>query len=132
MSESVANIQQEKKQYWLIFFALVALNITVVLTRHIPIIFWIGVISAFSLVLWLFMHLKTERKIVHIIIFITVIPNLIALVVLIIFSHHSVPEGTHYSNFDYAPKEIHGEHAPAAAAGEDHGEATKEEEHHGS
>jgi hypothetical protein len=131
MSEPIANIQQEKKQYWFIFFALVALNITVVLTRHIPIIFWIGVITAFSLVLWLFMHLKTERKIIHIIIFITVIPNVIGMIALIVFSSFSVPEGTHYLNFDYKPKEIQGEHAPAA--GSEHGEeAPKEEEHHGS
>ena len=127
MSSAPQNIQEEKKQYWYIFFALVVLNIFVVLTRHIPIIFWIGVLTAFSIVLMLFMHLKTEKKLIHIIIFVTMLPNVIGLIVLIVLSNFSVPEGTQYLNFDYPPKSSttghheQSEHQEAAAAEKQHG-----------
>ena len=116
MSSAVQDIQKEKQQYWKIFFTLVALNVLVVFTRNIPIIFWVGVISAFSTVLLLFMHLKTEKKLIHLIIFVLTIPVLIGLVVLIVFSNSSVPEGTKYLNFDHPPKPMNIQH----------------EEHHGS
>lgn len=128
MSGTPQNIQEEKKQYWYIFFALVVLNIFVVMMRHIPIIFWTGVISAFSIVLMLFMHLKTEKKLIHIIIFVTVFPNLIGLITLIVFSNFSVPEGTQYLNFDYPPKSITTGHHEQS----EHQETQTAEKHHGS
>lgn len=117
MSSQVQDIQQEKKQYWTIFFALLFLNILVVMTRKIPIIFWVGVATAFSTVLLLFMHLKTERKSIHIIVSLT-ITFLFSMVVLIVAANYSVPEGTKYLNFEQPAK-------PAAVA-------EHEGEHHGS
>lgn len=103
MASMVQDIQQEKKQYWKIFFVLLAINFLVVLTRNIPIIFWVGVASAFSTVLLLFMHLKTERKSIHIIFYLT-ITFLIGMVGLIVASNYNVPEGTKFLNFDQQPK----------------------------
>ena len=128
MSSTTQNIQEEKKQYWVIFIALVVLNIFVVMTRHIPIIFWAGVLTAFSIVLMLFMHLKTEKKLIHIIIFVTVLPNLIGLITLIIFSNYSVPEGTRYLNFEHPPKSMATGHHEQP----EHQEAQTAEKQHGS
>ncbi len=128
MSSAPQNIQEEKKQYWYIFIALVVLNIFVVMTRHIPVIFWAGVLSAFSIVLMLFMHLKTEKRFIQMMIFVTVLPNVIGLVALIVLSNFSVPEGTRYLNFDYPPKSnTTGNHEQP-----EHQEAEKPAEHHGS
>ena len=106
MSSSVQNLQEEKKQYWLIFLGLLGLNALVLCSRSIPVIFWVGVASAFTLVLFLFMHLKTEKRVIHITVALAIF-FLFGMVVLIIGANYSVPEGTHYNNFDYQPKPIH-------------------------
>jgi predicted PurR-regulated permease PerM len=103
MSINTQDIKKEEKQYWLIFLALLALNAFVLLSRGIHILFWIGIFAAFTVVISFFMHLKSEKKAVQATIAVAIL-SVIGMVVLILGSYYSVPEGTQYINYQVQPK----------------------------
>ena len=109
MSGNTQDIKSEIKQYWLIFLTLLVFNGIALTFRAMHIIFWLAILSALTVVLSLFMHLKSEKRTIHIVMAFTAF-FLAGLVILIIASNQSVPEGTRYLNFDYQPKPMHIEH----------------------
>jgi hypothetical protein len=106
MSINTQDIKKEEKQYWLIFFGLLALNLFVLLTRGVHILFWLGIFTAFTVVISFFMHLKSEKKAIQATIAVAVL-SVIGMVVLILGSYYSVPEGTQYINYDFQPRPVH-------------------------
>ena len=116
-SESAEHIKKHNKIYWAIFFALLIGTIVTVLLNSVHfdsmaltvgIALFVAIVKA-TLVAGFFMHLISEKKAIYIVLASTAF-FLTGLMVLIIWSHSSMPSGMEYSATHYVPNPMY---APA-------------------
>lgn len=102
MSGEVHDIKREAQKYMAVFGGLLALTVATVLVSNFRSGITIGIIAALiiavvkgGLVVCNFMHLTTERRIVYMVLLLTVV-FFTAMMFLICAAHFSVPEGLKY------------------------------------
>jgi len=102
MSSDTHDIKSEVKGYRKVFFALMVLTVVTVLASNLKIGMTLGIILALviatvkaGMVACHFMHLKTERKSIYMILILTAI-FFMFMISIFCFAYFNVPEGLHY------------------------------------
>ncbi|MCA9400810.1 MAG: cytochrome C oxidase subunit IV family protein [Candidatus Omnitrophica bacterium] len=123
---SKQDTKKEVQRYFIIFAALLTLTVITVAISGLKVGVTVGIIIAMivaatkaSLVASFFMHLVHEQKLVYLSLILTGF-FLIAMIVLIVFSNSSVPQGTENLNFKYAVQDSDKNHSMAGDHSDSH------------
>jgi len=117
------DVKKEVRRYITIFIVLMMLTVVTVLVSYLKVPLWVAICIALiiatfkgSLVACYFMHLISERKVIYLIMGMTVI-FFLSVLLLPFAEHHSVPQGTVNLNLTYKPVVLDQEHhAPESHA----------------
>ncbi len=126
MSDTAHDTSKEVSNYFKVFGSLAVLTVITVAISNLKVGVALAVFLALlvattkaSLVASVFMHLNHEKKLIYVVLGFTAF-FFVSMVILLVISNYSTPEGTRNLNMDYRVEQKAGHHGHAEHADHEH------------